>query len=75
MPNGVHGVKSYVAPLTRAPPCDAMPLWPPLITVVDLETGEEFGTFETEAEAAACLVFAGLRPPSVPGRRSPSHHD
>ena len=60
----------------RCPPCayrsnrrarlrDAIPPWPPLITVTDLETGEELGTFETEAEAAACLVFAGLRPDQV----------
>ena len=50
---------------TRARLRDAMPPWPPLITVVDLETGEELGTFETEAEAAACLVFARLRPDEV----------
>ena len=50
---------------TRARLRDAMPPWPPLITVIDLETGEELGTFETEAEAAACLVFARLRPDQV----------
>ena len=38
-----------------------MLLWPPQITVVDPQTDDELGTFETEAEAAACLVFAGLR--------------
>ena len=38
-----------------------MPLWPPQIAVIDLETGDELGTFETEAEAAACLAFAELR--------------
>ena len=42
-----------------------MPLWPPQITVIDLETGAELGSFETESEAAACLVFAGLRPKQV----------
>ena len=50
---------------TRAHLRDALPPWPPLITVIDLETGEELGTFETEAEAAACLVFARLRPDQV----------
>ena len=38
-----------------------MPLWPPQITVIELESAGELGTFETEAEAAASLVFAGLR--------------
>ena len=42
-----------------------MALWPPQITVIDLQTSQELGTFETEAEAAACLVFAGLRPEQV----------
>ncbi len=45
----------------RAPERHLVPLWPPQITVIDLETGDELGTFETEAEAAACLAFAGLR--------------
>ncbi len=49
----------------RAPERHLVSLWPPQITVVDLETGAELGTFETEAEAAACLVFAGLRPDHV----------
>ena len=29
--------------------------------MIELQTSQELGTFETEAEAAACLVFAGLR--------------
>ena len=41
-----------------------MPAWPPQITVIDPDAGE-IGTFETEAEAAASLVFAGLRPDQV----------
>ena len=49
----------------RAPDRHLVSLWPPQITVVDLETGAELGSFETEAEAAACLVFAGLRPDQV----------
>ena len=49
----------------RAPERHLVPLWPPQITVVDLETGAELGSFETEAEAAAHLVFAGLRPDQV----------
>ena len=40
-------------------------LWPPQITVVELETGDELGVFETESEAAACLAFAKLRPDQV----------
>ena len=35
---------------------------PPYYTVIELETGEDHGTFETEAEVAACLAFIGLRP-------------
>ena len=38
-----------------------MALWPPQITVIELETGDQLGTFETEAEAAACIAFARLR--------------
>jgi len=49
----------------RAPTRHLVTLWPPQITVVDLETGAELGSFETEAEAAACLVFAGLRSDQV----------
>ena len=37
----------------------------PEYTVVELGTGDVIGSFETEAEAAACLVFAGLRPEQV----------
>ncbi len=33
--------------------------------MVDLETGEELGVFETESEAAACIAFAKLRPEQV----------
>ena len=42
-----------------------MALWPPQITVIELQTSRELGTFETEAEAAACIVFAGLHPDQV----------
>ena len=42
-----------------------MAVGPPQITVIELETGVDLGTFKTEAEAAACLVFAGLRPDRV----------
>lgn len=48
----------------RAPARHAMLAWPPQITVIDPDAGE-IGTFETEAEAAASLVFAGLRPDQV----------
>ena len=37
----------------------------PEYTVVRLDTGETIESFETEAEAAACLVFAKLRPDQV----------
>ena len=46
---------------SRAPERHLAALWPPQIAVVELETGDELGTFETEAEAAACLAFAKLR--------------
>ena len=37
----------------------------PEYTVVELGSGDVLGIFETEAEAAACLVFEGLRPDQV----------
>lgn len=37
----------------------------PEYTVVRLDTGDVIESVETEAEAAACLVFAGLRPDQV----------
>ena len=50
---------------SRAPERHLAALWPPQITVVNLETGEELGVFETESEAAACIAFARLRPEQV----------
>ena len=50
---------------SRAPERHLAVLWPPQITVVELETGEELGVFETESEAAACIAFARLRPDQV----------
>ncbi len=50
---------------SRAPQRHLVALWPPQIPVIELQTSQELGTFETEAEAAACLVFAGLRPDQV----------
>ena len=50
---------------SRAPERHLAALWPPQISVVDLETGDELGVFETEAEAAACIAFARLRPEQV----------
>ena len=46
---------------TRAPVWQAAPPGPPFYTVIELETGIDHGTYDTEAEAAACLVFLGLR--------------
>jgi len=37
-----------------------MPVWDPSFTVVERATGETLGTFDSEAEAAAALVFAKL---------------
>ena len=37
----------------------------PEYAVVEVATGDVLGIFETEAEAAACLVFEGLRPDQV----------
>ena len=34
---------------------------PPFYTVIELESGLDHGTYDTEAEVAACLAFAGLR--------------
>jgi len=45
----------------RAPAWHAAQPGPPFYTVIELETGIDHGTYDTEAEAAACLVFAGLR--------------
>ena len=50
---------------SRAPERHLAALWPPQITVIELETGEELGVFETESEAAACIAFARLRPEQV----------
>ena len=37
-----------------------IPVWDPNFTVIELATGESHGPFDTEAEAVASLVFAGL---------------
>ena len=37
-----------------------IPMWDPSFTVIELATGETYGPFDTEAEAVACLAFAGL---------------
>ena len=37
-----------------------IPIWPAQFTVVELATGEDHGTYDSEAEVAACLVFARL---------------
>ena len=50
---------------SRAPERHLVALWPPQITVIELETGDELGVFETEAEAAACIAFAKLQPDQV----------
>ncbi len=50
---------------SRAPERHLAVLWPPQIAVIELETGDELGVFETEAEAAACIAFARLRADQV----------
>ena len=45
----------------RAPAWHAAQVGPPFYTVIELATGEDHGTYDTEAEAAACLAFLGLR--------------
>ena len=46
---------------TRAPARHALSVGPPFYTVIEVGTGIDHGTYDTEAEAAACLVFLGLR--------------
>ena len=50
---------------SRTPEPLRLPVPFPEYTVVRLDTGEAIESFETEAEAAACLVFARLRPDQV----------
>ena len=49
----------------RAPDPLSAPAPFPEYIVVELESGDVLGVFETEAEAAACLVFEELRPDQV----------
>ena len=37
-----------------------IPTWPTRYTVIELATGEDHGTYDSEAEVAACLAFAKL---------------
>ncbi len=46
---------------TRAPAWHAARVGPPFYAVIEAESGIDHGTYDTEAEAAACLVFLGLR--------------
>ena len=46
---------------TRAPAWPAAQVGPPFYTVIEIDTGADHGTYETEAETAACLAFLGLR--------------
>ena len=38
-----------------------IPVWDPSFTVIELETGRELGTFDSETDIALCLVFEKLR--------------
>ena len=42
-----------------------MPTAPSSYRVVVIETGEDLGCWEAEAEPAACLAFRGLAPEDV----------
>ena len=46
---------------TRAPAWHATQVGPPFYTVIEAESGIDHGTYDTEAEAAVCLAFLGLR--------------
>ena len=37
-----------------------IPIWDPSYTVIEIATGEHHGTFDSEAEVAACLAFVKL---------------
>ncbi len=37
-----------------------LPAWPARYTVIEIATGADHGTYDSEAEAAACLAFAKL---------------
>ena len=45
----------------RAPAWHAAQVGPPFYTVIEAESGIDHGTYDTEAEAAACLAFLRLR--------------
>ena len=68
---GVHAARTARCPAcarrsnTRAPAHHGAPAGPPFYTVIELGTREDHGTYESEAEVAACLAFAGLRPDQV----------
>ena len=42
-----------------------IPVWPARYTVIESATGIDHGTFDSEAEVAACLAFAKLGPDDV----------
>ena len=47
----------------RRDPCQyvrGIPVWDPQFTVIELSTGEDHGTYDSQAEVAACLAFAKL---------------
>ena len=37
-----------------------IPIWDPSYTVIELATGENYGTYDSEADVAMCLAFAKL---------------
>ena len=60
----------------RCPPCArrshvrsagyrGLPPFPPSYRVIEIATGADHGTFESQAEVAACLAFARLSPDEV----------
>ena len=49
----------------RSPEHRGAPMSEPRFTIVEIASGLELDTFETEAEAMASLAFAGLNPDQV----------
>lgn len=41
-------------------PAQSFPVWDPSFTVIELDTGRELGTLDSEADVTLCLVFEKL---------------
>ena len=56
----LSGVREAVRSYERSAHFKGIPVWDPSFTVIELATGETLGSFDSEAEVAAALVFAKL---------------